>query len=158
MTLTDEKGRRRNLKKKARDKADAEEKLRVLIRQIEDEGSKVVDYNQMTFNDLADDYEKHYLKPAVYVSGQKVAGWRDVSRLKELMKHFREFFRKQKLREITYGDLLIYRERRFKVPSQYKRQRTLAGWNREAAVLRRIFNIACQQGWMLKNPSTAVTQ
>lgn len=152
VTLTDEKGKRRNLKKKARDKADAEEKLRVLIRQVEDEGSKVVDYNQMTFNDLADYYEKQYLKPAVYVSGQKVSGLRDVSRPKELMKHFRGFFGKKKLREITYGDLLIYRERRFKVPTQYKRQRTLASWNREAAVLRRIFNIACQQGWMLKNP------
>jgi integrase len=152
VTLTDEKGKRRNLKKKATDKADAEEKLRVLVRQVEDEGSKVVDYNQMTFNDLADYYEKHYLKPAVYVSGQKVSGLRDVSRPKELMKHFRAFFGKKKLREIAYGDLLIYRERRFKVPTQYKRQRTLASWNREAAVLRRIFNIACQQGWMLKNP------
>jgi integrase len=152
VTLADEKGKRRNLKKKARDKADAEEKLRVIIRQVEDEGSKVVDYNQMTFNDLADYYEKHYLKPAVYVSGQKVSGLRDVSRPKELMKHFLAFFGKKKLREITYGDLLIYRERRFKVPTQYKRQRTLASWNREAAVLRRIFNIACQQGWMLKNP------
>ena len=152
VTLTDEKGKRRNLKKKARDKADAEEKLRVLVRQVEDEGSKVVGYNQMTFNDLAGHYEKHYLKPAVYVSGQKISGLRDVSRPKELMKHFREFFGKKKLREITYGDLLIYRERRFKVPTQYKRQRTLASWNREAAVLRRIFNIACQQGWMLKNP------
>lgn len=32
VTLTDEKGKRRNLRKKARDKAAAEEKLRVLIR------------------------------------------------------------------------------------------------------------------------------
>jgi hypothetical protein len=32
VTLTDEKGRRRNLKKKAKDKADAEEKLRVRSR------------------------------------------------------------------------------------------------------------------------------
>ena len=39
VTLTDEKGKRRNLKMKARDKADAEEKLRVLIRQLEVEGS-----------------------------------------------------------------------------------------------------------------------
>ena len=28
----------------------------------------------------------------------------------------------------------------------------MASWNREAAVLQRIFNIACQQGWLLKNP------
>lgn len=127
-------------------------KLKALLRQIEDEGSKVVDFNLQTFTFLADYYEQHYLKPAEYVSGQKIFGLRDVARPKELMKHFRAFFGKKKLREITYGDLLFYRERRFKVQTQYKRQRTLASWNREAAVLRRIFNIACQQGWILKNP------
>lgn len=152
VTITDEKGRRRNVKRRARDKADAKEKLKTLSRQLEDEGSKVVDFNLLTFSFLADHYEQHYLKPAEYVNGQKIFGLRDVARPKELMKHFRAFFGRKKLREITYGDLLIYRERRFKVQTQYKRQRTLASWNREAAVLRRIFNIACQQGWIYKNP------
>jgi integrase len=49
-------------------------------------------------------------------------------------------------------DLQYYRDERFKAHTQYKRQRTIASWNREAAVLRRIFNIALQQGWILKNP------
>jgi integrase len=106
----------------------------------------------MTFNHLSDYYELHYLKPAEYVNGQKIFGLRDIARPKEFLKHFKAFFGKKKLREITYGDLLIYRERRFKLPTQYNRQRTMASWNREAAVLRRIFNIACQQGWILKNP------
>jgi integrase len=57
-----------------------------------------------------------------------------------------------KLREISYGHLLSYRDSRFKIHTQYKRQRTIASWNREAAVLHRIYNIACQQGWLLKNP------
>jgi integrase len=152
VTLTDEKGKRRNLKKKARDKADAQEKLRFLVRQVEDEGNKVVDYNQMTFNQLADHYQEFYLKAAEYINGQKISGLRDVDRPKQLLKHFREFFGNKKLREICYVDLLRYRDRRLKVPTQYKRQRTVASWNREAAVLRRILNIACQQGWILKNP------
>jgi integrase len=150
--VTDDSGKRRNVKRRAKSKTEAETKLKALLRQLDDEGSKVVDFNQLTFGHLADHYERHYLRPAEYVSGQKISGLRDVARPKELMKHFREFFGKKKLREITYGDLLTYRERRFKVPTQYKRQRTLASWNREAAVLRRIFNIACQQGWILKNP------
>lgn len=150
--VTDESGKRRNVKRRAKSKTEAEQKLKGLLRQIDDEGSKVVDFNQLTFGHLADHYERHYLRPAEYVSGQKISGLRDVARPKELLKHFREFFGKKKLREITYGDLLTYREKRFQLHTQYKRQRTLASWNREAAVLRRILNIACQQGWILKNP------
>lgn len=151
-SVTDDNGKRRFVKRRAKSKTDAEAKLKTLLRLIEDEGSKVVDFNLLTFNDLADHYEKHYLKPAVYVGGQKVSGLRDISRPKALMRHFRAFFGKKKLREITYGDLLSYRERRFKVQTQYKRQRTISSWNREAAVLRRIFNIARQQGWIIRNP------
>lgn len=151
-TVTDENGKRRNLKKRGASKSDAEAKLKQLVRQIDDEGSKVVDFNQMTFDNLCDHYEKHYLKPAEYINGQKISGLRDVARPKEFIKHFKEFFGKKKLREITYGDLLCYRDKRFKVHTQYKQQRTISSWNREAAVLRRIFNIACQQGWILRNP------
>jgi integrase len=48
--------------------------------------------------------------------------------------------------------LIGYRDERFKVLTQYKRKRTLASWNREAAVLRRIFSVGCQQDWLDKNP------
>ena len=83
-SVTDERGKRRYLKRRAGSKSEAEAKLKHLLRQVDDEGSKVVDYNLMTFGHLADHYEKHYLRPAVYVSGQKVSGLRDVARPKEL--------------------------------------------------------------------------
>lgn len=151
-TVTDEQGKRRNLKKRAASKTEAETKLKQLVRQIDDEGSKVADINQLTFTDLADFYAKRYLHEAVYVDGRKISGLRDTARPKEFLTHFRGFFGKTKLRDITYGDLCLYRDKRFKVQTQYKRQRTIASWNREAAVLRRVFNIALQQGWILKNP------
>lgn len=152
VTVTDEDGKRRNIVRRAKDKSEAREVLKSLLRQLDDEGTKAVDFSRLTFNDLADFYAQRYLHEAVYVSGQKVSGLRDVARPKELLKHFRAYFGKVKLREITYGHLLSYRDKRFKVLTQYKQQRTLASWNREAAVLRRILNIACQQGWILKNP------
>lgn len=150
-TITDASGKRRNIKRRAKDKADAREILKTLLRQLDDEGSKGVDFSQLTFNDLADFYEEKYLHEARYINGQKISGLRDVARPKELLKHFRAFFGRKKLREITYGDLLTYRNARFKVQTQYKRQRTIASWNREAAVLRRILSVGCQQGWLLKN-------
>ncbi len=151
LTITDESGKRRNIVRRAKDKTEAREILKRLLRKIDDEGSKVVDFARLTFSDLADYYENRYLHEAVYVNGQKVSGLRDVARPKELLKHFRAFFGRKKLREITYGDLLAYRDARFKVQTQYKRQRTIASWNREAAVLRRILSVGCQQGWLLKN-------
>jgi integrase len=152
VTVTDEDGRRRNVVRRAQDKSEAREILKSLLRQLDDEGTKVVDFSRLTFNDLADFYEQCYLHEAVYANGQKVSGLRDVARPKELLKHFRAYFGKVKLREITYGHLLGYRDKRFKVFTQYKQPRTVASWNREAAVLRRVLNIACQQGWILKNP------
>ena len=95
VTLTDKNGKRRNLKKKARDRAEAKEKLKALSRQIEDEGNKVIDTNQMTFNHLADHYEQYYLKAAEYINGHKVFGLRDVDRPKQLLRHFSRIFRQQ---------------------------------------------------------------
>jgi integrase len=56
------------------------------------------------------------------------------------------------LREITYFDVQAYQDERLKTPTIYKRQRTISAWNREACVLRRVFSIAVQQGWLFKNP------
>jgi hypothetical protein len=72
--VTDENGKRRNIKRRAKSKSEAEGILKTLLRQIDDEGSKVVEINQLTFNDLADHYEKHYLKPAEYVNGRNCSG------------------------------------------------------------------------------------
>ena len=88
----------------------------------------------------------------MYVDDQKVSGLRDVARPREFLKHFRGHFGRKRLREITYGDLISYGDKRFRIQTQYKRQRTISSWNREAAVLRRIFNIARQRGWIIRNP------
>jgi integrase len=152
VTVIDGNGKRRNLKKRAKDKAEAKEILKTLTRQLEDEGSKIADFSKLTFNDLADFYARQYLKEAVYVDGRKVSGLRDVARPRELLKHFRKSFGRRKLREISYSDICQYRDERFKVQTHYKRTRTLASWNREAAVLRRILNVALQQDWIVKNP------
>jgi integrase len=152
VTITDGNGKRRNLKKRAKDKAEGKEILKSLTRQVEDEGVKLADFSKLTFNDLADFYERRYLHQALYVDGRKVSGLRDVERPKDLLKHFRTYFGKKKLREITYGHLLEYRDARFKVFTPRKQPRTISSWNREGAVLRRIFNIALQQGWILRNP------
>ncbi|HST54262.1 MAG TPA: hypothetical protein VLJ61_19810, partial [Pyrinomonadaceae bacterium] len=154
-SVTDDNGKRRYVKRRAKSKTDAEAKLKSLLRQIDDEGSKVVDFNRLTFNDLADHYEKHYLKPAEYVEGRKIAGLRDTVHPQGYLIHFRAFFGKRKLREISYGHICAYRSLRLQTPTIYKRARSIGAWNREACVLRRMLNIAVREGWIHKNPFTS---
>jgi hypothetical protein len=65
ITITDKTGKRRNIKRTAKTKSEAKEKLKQLNHQIEDEGEKTVSISKLTFNDLADYYESHYAKEAV---------------------------------------------------------------------------------------------
>lgn len=72
--------------------------------------------------------------------------------MKNFLIHFRAYFGKKKLTEITYGDIYSYRSMRLDVPIPAGRKRTIASMNRELAYLRRLLNIAMRQGWINKNP------
>ena len=152
ITITGENGKRRNIKRTAKSKADAKEFLKKLTRQIDDDGIQAVESWRMTFNDLAEYYSTHYAKPARFIDNQKVEGLRDLRRVKGFLIHFRAYFGKQKLNEITYGDVFSYRSERLKILTPKGTTRTIASMNRELAYLRRIFNIALRQGWINKNP------
>jgi integrase len=154
-TVTDGNGKRRNIKRRGKDKADAKAILKSLIRQLEDEGEKGIEASRMTFNDLADFYTKHYLNPAEYRDGRKISGLRDLIKPKSCVNRFRAYFGRKRLREITYGDVYSYRAERFKAKTQFKRPPSISTMNRELVVLRRMFNIAMQNGWLIRNPFKA---
>jgi site-specific recombinase XerD len=154
-TVTTEDGVRRNIKKRGKDKAATREILKTILRKLDEEGNSVVDYERITFNDLADFYTKHFCKPAEYADGKKVSGLRDVQRAQGVLVRFRKHFGKRKLREITYSDIRSYYTIRLKEQTHYKRPPTIATMNRELGVLRRIFNISMREGWLTKNPFSA---
>lgn len=152
ITLRDSTGKRRNIKRTAKSKSDAKELLKQLAQQLDDEGAKVFDVLRMTFIDLADYYESHYIKPAKFVENQKVEGLRDFKRIIYFLKQFRLFFGSKKLRGITHDCLVSYRSERLQIQTQYKKPRSITTVNRELSCLRRVFNIAVQNGWLIKNP------
>lgn len=151
-TITDEHGRRRNISRRAKDKSEAKQILKTLLRQLDDEGCKAVDYARLTFVDLADFYSAHYLKPAEYINGRKASGMKDWKHATIYLKVFKEHFGRRLIREITYGDLRSLRAKRLQTPTQYRRQRSITTVNRELTYLRRIFNIAEREGFINKNP------
>jgi integrase len=106
----------------------------------------------MTFDDLATYFERHYVFPAEYVEGRKVAGVRSVATARSQLKALRGFFGRCRLRSITYEDVRGFRTARLKEPTRSEKQRTIASVNRELSMLRRILRLAETQGWIPKSP------
>lgn len=133
-------------------KSEARLILKALLAKVDNGGREAIDADKLTFNDLADYYEKHYAKPARFVDGRKVEGMRNLGRVKGFIKVFRLYFGRMKLSRITYGDILTFRNHRLMVPTHYKRERNIATMNRELSCLRRVFNIAIRESWLTRNP------
>jgi integrase len=165
-TYVDDRGRRKNVKRRAENKTAAKEILKQLIRDLDDHGGQLLDASQMTFAHLADYYQEHYLVEPQYVHGRKVAGLRSYKDMAMRLRILKGFFGRHKLRAITYADLRRFRADRLKSPVIWGkntrgtdkpgkptlRQRSVTTVNRELSLLKRIFNIAVSQGWIKRNP------
>ncbi|HEX8633323.1 MAG TPA: tyrosine-type recombinase/integrase [Pyrinomonadaceae bacterium] len=152
ITVKDASGKRRNIKRRAKNETHAKELLRTIANQLDNEGEKALDSTTMTFNDLADYYAKRYLKIAEYRNERKISGLRALDRAERALKLFRQHFGAKRLRSISYGDLHAFKQSRLAKTTMHKRDRTIAGVNRELGVLRRVLNIGMREGWLTKNP------
>jgi len=152
VTLTRSTGKRRNIARRAASKPEARQVLKAILRQIEDDGERVIDTARLTFNDLADFYAGKYLKAAEYRHERKVSGLRALDRAERALILFREYFGAKRLANISYGDIYNFRAKRLGTDTQYKRPRSIASVNRELVVLRRILNIAVRETWITRNP------
>ena len=151
-SYVDETGKRRNVKKCARDRAHGKEVLKKLLRELEDHGTKFIESANMTFDELAKYYEETYLLEAEYVGDRKVAGLRSKYDIEFRLKIIKEYFGKYKIRELTHQDIEKFKLYRLKKPTKFDKQRSIATVNRELAILRRMLNIAVANGWIVKNP------
>lgn len=153
ITFTDSfTGKRKNIKRVVKTEAGAKQLLKEILKKLESEGEKVFEVEKMTFNNLADYYEKIYCQPAEIVNGSKVSGLRSYKDSLSAVKRFRAFFGNKLLRSINYGDLVSYRRTRMKLPTHQSEVRAIGTMNRELSIMRRIFNVAVSQQWLSRNP------
>lgn len=152
ITFTDNSGKRRNIKRSAKNKSDGEEVLKKLINEFDSGGIEKINASKIDFNDLCDFYEKHYVTEAKYVNNRKITGLRSVSSVRGYIKVFRQHFGRMLLKNITYEHLRIYKISRLTTSTHQSNQRSLSTVNREMAYLRRILNIAERNDWINKNP------
>jgi len=152
VTYTDRNGKRKNIQRKVENKSKGDELLKKLVNSIDNDKGASIETEKLTFTDLAEHYKKHYLKEAQYVNGRKVSGLRSIVQVRGYVNVLSEYFSKQKLRTITYEDLLSFRNARLQTSTHQSEQRSIATVNREMAYLRRLLNIAERNGWINRNP------
>src|SRR5687768_9214371 len=152
LTYTDGNGKRRNVKRRAESKAHAKTTLKQLLGEFEESGGKSIDASRMTFNDFADFYADHYVQPARFVNGRKAEGLKDWKHHRGFLLIFREHFGRRLIREITHEELRAFRNKRFNTRTQYGRLRTVTTVNREMTALRKMFNVAVKNQFIIKSP------
>jgi integrase len=152
ITFTDENGKRHEEERRANNRTHAKEIIKQLLRELDDHGEQSLDAARMTFSDLSDYYKKYYLKPAEYIDGRKIAGQRSYRSRQTLLKYLKSYFGQCKLRSITHGSIEKYRAERLTTVTVRGSQRSITSVNRELQLMRRMFNIAQREGWIIKSP------
>ena len=147
-------GRRREQRRKADSAAEAKELVESLKAELVATDGSSAEHHRDTFSDLAGYFAEHYLTPAEYVDGRKVSGLRSLYTVQKQLTVLREHFGKTRLRSITYGQLRTFRAHRLRTPTRNGGQRTIATVNRELTLLKRMFNVATREGWIMRNPFT----
>jgi integrase len=149
----DPSGVQREKKRLATSHREAKEALQVIRDEIADElKSHSPDVRDRTFSDLADFYEREYLKPPVYLGDRKISGLRSHVRVRYHLAVLREHFGATLLSRLSYDDLRRFKECRLKTKTKDERERGISAVNNELRILRRALGIGVRKGWLAENP------
>lgn len=153
----DEHGKRKFAHREWKTQGAARDALQILRNELEDRGPKAVDTNITNFAQLADYCETEIYVEAEYnEAGERLSGVRDVSTYKAHLKHFREFFKAKKLKEISVADLKRYRSHRLRStrrgPNDTRINISTGTVARELTTLRAMLYEAKRNQWIKNNP------
>lgn len=101
-------------------------------------------------------YRKEYVHTAKIVGGRKVSGFKQrTSIIEGYLDYAKEYFGEMMLDEISFADLLEYKKKLANTPTKHKfnpKVRSVADVNQNLRRLRRLLNVAVEQGWIDVNP------
>lgn len=155
-------------KPKENTKTAARQLAKEMVAELEGQCEQAINGANMTFAQLADYFQKTYVIEPQYVNGRKVAGLRSKYEFELRLKIVKNHFGKQRIKEIRHADLERYKAIRLNTPVVFgrntrgtdkpgnpsTRQRSIGTVHKELSLLRRVFNVAVANGWLLKNPFT----
>jgi integrase len=150
--FTDDSGKQRDLWRAAKNRKDAQEKIKGLLKDAENKTSQEFDASRMKFDQLADWYSKTYLHEAIYINDRKISGIRNIKPSFYNLQCLRSHFGNQLIQLITHSDILNYKLKCLNTPLKNGGQRGITGVNRKLQLLRRLFSLCVKNGWIKKNP------
>jgi integrase len=153
----DEQDKRKTIHRERNTKSAAREAIRIALTELEERGPKALETNVVTFAELADYCETEIYVEAEYNdAGEKLSGVRDVSTYKAHLKHFRDFFKGKKLKDISVAHLKRYRSHRLRStrrgPNDSEVNISPGTVARELTTLRAMLYEAKRNQWIKNNP------
>ena len=152
LTFTDAGGKRRNICRSVKDRTEGNKLLKKLLRDLEDNGEKILDSEKLTFRQLAKLYSDRKLIAAEYQGDTKVRGLRSHKNQQGYLKTLVDHFGGLRVRAITHSDLEDYRAKRLQTVTRRGASLSAASVNRELSLMRSVLNFARRQGWLSRNP------
>lgn len=157
-TYTNKFGKRKFVYRRARNVSHAKDLYKAMEAEYRSGGEEVFDGARMTFSQLVDYAEKHYVKAPTLVNGLKVSGMKSWVDARQKLKMMKGYFGHRKIKTISPEDIAAYRDERLKTPTRRKgddkkpKARSIASVQRELSLLRRVLNIARRKRWIPYNP------
>lgn len=161
-TYTNKFGKRKYVRRRARNPSHAKEIYKALEAEYKQGGSEALDGARMTFNQLADYAEKHHVKPPAFADGLKMSGMKSWKDARQKLAVMRKYFGTRRIKDISSDDISAYRDDRLQTPTKRKqidsrgksapKRRSIASVQRELSLLRKVLNIARRKRWIPFNP------
>mgnify|MGYP000550026651 CR=1 FL=1 len=147
LRYTDTAGLRREKKRICISHARAKDEIASLRAEIANDAA-----DRRTYRELDSFFRSQYVHAAKFVGGKKISGFRqDIKTLERYLDRALDYFGDRPLDAITYADLREYKRRIEAMPARGG-QRSVSDTNHHLKRVRRILNIAVEQGWLTANP------
>ncbi|MBA3334597.1 MAG: tyrosine-type recombinase/integrase [Acidobacteria bacterium] len=149
---TDEREKRRQVRRLYESESKAKLELRKAINKHEQTGEHIHTGERMKFNELAALYNASKVFAAVYSSNRKVAGLRSYKTVEIMLGVLKEYFGTRLIKSIRPSDIEQYKSKRLNTATKNDTERAISSVNRELGVLRATLNFAVRESYLMANP------
>jgi integrase len=152
VSYVDQFGKRREVTRRAKDRADARRIIDELHARLDQHGEDAAQNDRATVGDVIEQYRAEKAGAAVIRDGRKISGLKSSYSFGLMLDVLAQHFGKKKLRDLRPADLHAFKKKRLATPTQYGKDRAIASINRELEALRAVCRWAARQGWIAKSP------
>jgi len=152
VSYVDEFGKRREVTRRARDKAHAKQIIAELHERLDRHGADAVRKDSLPLSAIIEEYRQEKAQPAEMRDGVKIAGMKSSYNFGKMLDVLAEHLGHKTLRDLKPGDLHRFKQKRLSTPTQYGKARTVASVNRELEALRCVCRWCVKQGWISRSP------